>query len=55
VTFSEAETTPSGPIATTRLRRQLAEQAISQATAADWSDAAESNRKILELGADAEA
>src|SRR5262245_15826375 len=37
------------------MKRQLAEQAIAQAAAADWGDAAETNRKLLELGADAEA
>src|SRR5512142_263613 len=38
-----------------RLKRQLTETAISHAAAARWSDAADTNRKILELGADAEA
>jgi tetratricopeptide (TPR) repeat protein len=31
------------------------EQAIDQATAAQWSDSAETNRRILEMGPDAEA
>jgi len=55
VTFPELET--SRPTATnqTRLKRQLAEQAIGHATAAQWLDAADTNRKILEMGADAEA
>jgi hypothetical protein len=55
VTFPETETSASGPAATTRLRRQLADQSIAQASAANWAGAAETNRKILELGADAEA
>src|SRR5512132_4724303 len=52
VTFNDVET--SSPAATTRLKRQLAEQAIAQASLGQWSDAADTNRKILEMGADAE-
>src|SRR5512135_1720849 len=37
------------------MKRQLAEQAIAQASAARWADAADMNRKILEMGPDAEA
>jgi tetratricopeptide (TPR) repeat protein len=55
VTFPEVETTPSSPVNQTRLKRQLADQAISQASAAQWADAADTNRKLLELGPDAEA
>jgi tetratricopeptide (TPR) repeat protein len=44
-----------GPTNTTRLKRQLAEQAIAAATEARWTDAAEVNRRILELGPDVEA
>jgi tetratricopeptide (TPR) repeat protein len=55
VTFPETETTATGRAATTRLRRQLADQAIAHASAAEWTAAAEANRKLLELGADAEA
>jgi tetratricopeptide (TPR) repeat protein len=55
VTFPEVETTPSSPVNQTRLKRQLADQAISQAAAAQWADAADTNRKLLELGQDAEA
>ena len=55
MTFPEVETTPSSPINQTRLKRQLADQAISQASAAQWADAADTNRKLLELGPDAEA
>jgi len=40
---------------TTRLRRQLVEQAIAAATAAEWENAAEINKRILELGPDSEA
>jgi tetratricopeptide (TPR) repeat protein len=54
VTFSDMEK-PTSPVATTRLKRQLAEQAIALAANAKWADAAETNRRILELGAEAEA
>jgi tetratricopeptide (TPR) repeat protein len=40
---------------TVRIKRQLAEQAIAVAAAGKWSEAVEVNRKILELGPDAEA
>ena len=53
MTFPETEAT--SPAATTRIKRQLAEQAISSAAAGQWSDAADTNRKLLELGPDAEA
>ena len=39
----------------TRLKRQLNEQAIAAATAAEWEQAAELNRRILEMGPDSEA
>jgi tetratricopeptide (TPR) repeat protein len=55
VTFPDIETTTQAPVNLTRQKRQLAEQAIAQAAAAQWADAAETNRKLLELGADAEA
>ena len=54
MTFSDFEK-PTSPVATTRLKRQLAEQAIALAANAKWADAAETNRRILELGAEAEA
>jgi tetratricopeptide (TPR) repeat protein len=38
-----------------RLKRQLNEQAIAAATAAEWDEAIEINRRILELGPDSEA
>jgi tetratricopeptide (TPR) repeat protein len=54
VTFPETEAS-SSPAATTRIKRQLAEQAIASAAAGQWSEAADTNRKLIELGADAEA
>jgi len=54
VTYSETDPNAS-PAAATRVKRQLAESAIASAAAGKWSDAAETNRKLLELGADAEA
>src|SRR3954449_478485 len=55
VTFPEVESQPSSAVNQTRMKRQLADQAIAQATAAQWSEAADTNRRLLELGADAEA
>jgi tetratricopeptide (TPR) repeat protein len=55
VTFPETDSTASSPAATTRIKRQLAEQAIASAAAGQWADAAETNRKLLEMGADVEA
>jgi tetratricopeptide (TPR) repeat protein len=37
-----------------RIKRQLTETAIAQAAAGTWVEAAETNRKILEMGPDAE-
>jgi tetratricopeptide (TPR) repeat protein len=54
VTFPELETQASAQSAP-RVRRQLVDLAIAQAAQARWLDAAETNRRILELGADAEA
>jgi len=54
VTFPELETQASTPSAP-RVKRQLVDLAIAQAAQAHWADAAETNRKILDLGADAEA
>jgi Flp pilus assembly protein TadD len=45
----------SSPIAATRLKRQLAEQAIAHAAAGKWAEAADTNRRLLEMGADAES
>ncbi|MCI0583576.1 MAG: hypothetical protein L0227_11935 [Chloroflexi bacterium] len=55
MTFSDTDNNAASPIATTRLKRQLAEQAIALASNAQWPDAAETNRRLLELGPDAEA
>jgi hypothetical protein len=55
VTFPEIETNAQAPINQTRVKRQLAEQAIAQAAEAQWADAADTNRKLIELGPDAEA
>ncbi len=54
MTFSDMESNASSPAAATRVRRQLAEQAIAQAAAGQWSEAAETNRKLLEMAAEAE-
>jgi tetratricopeptide repeat protein len=55
VTFPDVDTAAASPVNQTRLKRQLADQAIAQAAAAQWADAADTNRKLLELGQDAEA
>ena len=55
MTFPEIDAAAQTPAGQTRLKRQLAEQAIAQATDAQWADAAETNRKLLELSADSEA
>src|SRR5262245_33788997 len=54
VTFPDVETQATSAVNQTRLKRQLADPAIAQAAAAQWSEAAETNRRLLELGADAE-
>jgi len=54
VTFPDIDASVS-PANTTRIKRQLVEQAIAQASSAQWAASAETNRRILELGADAEA
>jgi tetratricopeptide (TPR) repeat protein len=51
--FPEIEKSTGGN--TVRIKRQLAEQAIEHAASGRWEEAAETNRKILELGPDAEA
>ena len=55
MTFPDVETTAPSPVNLNRQKRQLADQAIAQATAAEWAEAAATNRKLLELGPDAEA
>lgn len=53
MTFPELQDTTSATN-TTRLKRQLTEQAIAAAAGGDWEGAAELNRKILELGPESE-
>lgn len=53
MTFPELQDTPSATN-TTRMKRQLTEQAIAAAAGGDWEGAAELNRKILELGPESE-
>ena len=55
MTFPEVESNAQAPVNQTRVKRQLADQAIAQASSAQWADAAETNQKLLELGPDAEA
>jgi tetratricopeptide (TPR) repeat protein len=55
VTFPDTETTAQSPVNLTRQKRQLADLAIAQASAAQWADSAATNRKLLELGPDAES
>ncbi|MFN8619492.1 MAG: tetratricopeptide repeat protein [Chloroflexota bacterium] len=45
----------SNALTTTRLKRQLTEQAIAAATAAEWAEAVRINERILELGPDSES
>jgi tetratricopeptide (TPR) repeat protein len=54
VTFPDLEAPNAAP-SSSRVKRQLVDQAISQAAEAHWADAAETNRRILELGPDTEA
>ncbi len=55
MTFPEVDAAAQTPAGQTRLKRQLAEQAISQASDAHWAEAAETNRRLLDLGPDSEA
>src|SRR5687767_1373196 len=55
VTFPEVESNATSPVNQTRLKRQLADQATALAAAGEWTEAADANRKLLELGADAES
>jgi hypothetical protein len=56
VTFPDIDTSEAqSPVNLNRQKRQLADQAIAQATAAEWAEAAATNRRLLELGPDAEA
>jgi tetratricopeptide (TPR) repeat protein len=54
VTFSETDAN-SSPAAATRMKRQLAEQAIASAAAGKWSEAADINRRLLEMGPEADS
>ena len=45
----------SSVVTASRLKRQLTDQAIDAARAADWIGAAESNEKVLEMGPDSAA
>ena len=53
MTFSETDAN-SSPAATTRIKRTLAEQAIASAAAGKWSEAADTNRRLLEMGPEAD-
>ncbi len=55
MTFPDVETPAQSPVNLNRQKRQLADLAIAQATAADWAESAATNRRLLELGPDAEA
>jgi len=55
MSFSMTDGAGTPAINTTRLRRQLVEQAIAAATEADWETSVELNKRILELGPDSEA
>ena len=55
MTFPDVETNPQSPVNLNRQKRQLADQAIAHSTAAQWADAAATNRRLLDLGPDAEA
>jgi len=55
LTFPELESKASSATNQTRYKRQLAELAIGQATQAKWADAAETNRRLIALGPDAQA
>jgi len=52
MSFSITEGGPTPAVNAIRLKRQLTEQAIAAATAAEWETAADLNRRILELGPD---
>ena len=55
MSFPELAESASGTINVVRLKRQLTEQAIAAAAAADWLAAVELNRRIMELGPDSQA
>ena len=53
MTFSETDANAS-PAAATRIKRTLAEQAIASAAAGKWTEAADTNRRLLEMGPEAD-
>ncbi|MET1231728.1 MAG: tetratricopeptide repeat protein [Candidatus Limnocylindrales bacterium] len=53
--MSLSTTTDTAGTNIVRLKRQLTEQAIAAATAAEWTEAGDINRRILELGPDSTA
>jgi len=55
VTFQDLETQAASAASSVRLKRALVDQAIAHASAAEWAEAADANRKILEMGPDPEA
>ena len=55
MTFQDLENPAASAASSVRLKRGLVDQAIAQASAAEWAEAAETNRKIIEMGPDAEA
>jgi tetratricopeptide (TPR) repeat protein len=55
MSFLPTDGGPSPAVNATRLKRQLTEQAIAAATEADWDQAAELNKRIIDMGADSEA
>ena len=54
MTFSETDDSRQ-PRCRNRVKRQLAEQAIAQRRGRKWAEAADTNRKLLELGPEADA
>ena len=54
MTFQETDPNTS-PAAQTRIKRTLAEQATASAAAGKWSEAADTNRRLLEMGPEADA
>jgi len=55
MSFSITDGGASPAVNATRLKRQLVEQAIDAATAAEWETAADLNRRIIELSTDSDA
>jgi hypothetical protein len=55
VTFSDLDNPAATAASAVRLKRGLVDQAIAHASDAHWAEAVETNRKILEMGPDAEA